>query len=143
MLKLHENLPFHHIEKWNTANNYSEDETLSSLGLVVNLTHRDGNECRCARVVERNLLVMHVNGSHSLRYYQCMSDKGLPRAASPEQLLANNLFPATDSEPKTAFTFELLRLYDNLDLSGFINIKQFLDGITGLGGPREGDEVRF
>lgn len=90
---------------------------------------------------EKLLNVLHVNGVHKLRYHKCECESSSFRTATPEQLLANMLFPAMEKRPLWAFTFQVLSLYDHLDLSGFINIKQFIDGMMNLERTTE-DEVR-
>ena len=141
----HRELPFHCVVGWDTDKGCLIDETLSNLGLIVHLDHDNGTACNSTPRIdkERVLEVLHVNGMHNLRYYQCTCNKSSsqPRSASAEQLLINNLFPATDKNPQWAFSFETLETYDALDLSGYINIKQYLDGIMELGGIKRGEDV--
>ena len=115
--------------------------SLEELGQVINFDHPDGSECKCEKKRIRTLKVLHVNGTHRLKYYLCDFIDSTKRV-TPEQLLANDLFPATHISPHWAFTFEVLSLYDFLDLAGFINIKQFVDGIIEIGGPEKGTDVR-
>jgi hypothetical protein len=46
--------------------------------------------------------------------------------------MSNQLFPATWDAPATAYTFAVLDLYDELNLAGHINVKQFCDGLKGI-----------
>lgn len=136
----HSNLPFHRIERWDSAKQCMADVSLADLGMTIRFDHSDGSICQSIQSNEGVLSVLHTNGVHKLKYHRCTCESSTSRTATPEQLLANKLFPATDKEPRTAFSFEVLTLYDHLDLSGFINIKQFVDGMLDLE-TTDGDQV--
>jgi hypothetical protein len=131
ILAAHKNNPFHKIHLWNENDQCKVPTTLYDLGLAIRLVHDDGKECRSSSLF-RDLKVLHWNGLHRVRYIQCCCDASLAisRSASTRQLMANQLFPATHNAPTTAFTFQILALYDILNLFGYINIKQFCDSIT-------------
>jgi hypothetical protein len=129
----HEHHPFHRISKWEPSYGCMVEESLADAGLVIKFDHVDGSVCTSVTGKERFIDVIHTDGTHKIRFHQCTCDGPNHRTVTPEQLLANGLFPATDSSPQWAFSFGTLDLYNSLDLSGFINIKQFLDGIMELG----------
>ncbi|KAG2095275.1 uncharacterized protein F5147DRAFT_747748 [Suillus discolor] len=135
----HRRLPFHKISKWNGS--FFEETSLTKIELEIHLGH-DGLPCpvlenahewedmdepvyepsydrsaipelpflhgkECTTVVDKS-------GVHSLiiRYCKC------PNACTPDkQLFAIGMFPASFSQPKSAFTFSVLDgfLLDNLE----------------------------
>lgn len=130
MVQLHWNSAFHRIEEWSVRFKCTIPATLFSLGLSVSLLHQDGQRCR-SRGNAMELNVLHCNGLHKLRYQQCLchpTENQQPNA-SPSQLMANGLFPATFGRPSTAFTFQALQNFDVLNLFGHINIKQYCDNV--------------
>lgn len=137
LVERHRDHPLHRIEKWNANEGRKLHTSLADLGLVLQLDHPDGLPCTCAASARavKTLDVLHVDGVHRLCYELCRleTDTEKRRTVSPEQLLANRLFPATDQRPEQAYTFDLLRQYDLLDLYGFINIKQYCDGVLSMG----------
>ena len=138
MVARHRNNPYHHVEKWDTTKGCKTAVSLADMGLVLELDHSNGFPCNLPIerdvAIEnlRSLQVLHTNGVHQVVYHCCGCEGAGHATAAPEQLLANGLFPATDKQPNRAFTFELLHQYDILDLSGYINTKQYLDGILEL-----------
>jgi hypothetical protein len=110
---------------------FSSSVSLEQLGLIVRFTNLNGEECTCSEDIEnfKFLEVYHTNGAHRVKYYRCgcNSVENPSHTISPEQLISNGLFPATDKHPQRAFTFQLLYEYDVLNLFGYVNIKQFLD----------------
>jgi hypothetical protein len=133
----HSKLPFHKISMWNDKAGCYSPIKLTDLGMVWRLAHNDGTPCSSNNTV-RKLQVFHTNGMHNFAYYQCICNLTTRKesTAHPTQLLANKLFPATSNAPTTAFTFELLSLFDALNTSAFSSIKQYCDSIIGLT-PRE------
>ena len=99
------------------------------LGHVITLFNLNGDECRCARLTTnlRTLEVLHTNGFHRASYPLCHCDQLLLQPITPERLLTNGLFPATENQPQRAFTFEVLKEFDYLNIYGYVNVKQFLD----------------
>jgi hypothetical protein len=109
-----------------------EPARLVELGLIVLLIHEGGGPCP-SRSTPHSLTILHSNGLHQIRYYQCFCRrKEGTHAARPAQLVANRLYPATEKSPKTAFTFESLRAFDTFNLEGALNIKQYCDGLLSL-----------
>ena len=134
LLRQHEMLPFHRISTWSNDDHCKISVTLAGLGLVLPLCHDDGTPCRSSGI-QRKIQVFATTGLHEAIYYQCtcnVTASITKNTATATQLLANKLFPATSTEPNYAFTFDLLELFDVINLTGFINIKQFCDSILNL-----------
>jgi hypothetical protein len=129
----HEKLPFHRICVWDGEIGCYNPVRWTDLGMVWKLVHDDGTPCSSCSTT-RQLQVLHVNGIHDFTYYQCTChfDQRKTSTVQPTQLLANKLFPATSNAPTSAFSFELLSLFDMLNIFAFANIKQFCDGIISL-----------
>jgi hypothetical protein len=131
-VQTHKDHPLHPIKKWQVAQGCFEAVRLCELGLVVKLVHEDGSSCN-GGAVERSLTVFDVSGLHEVAYQQCYCrpfEANL--AARRTQLVSNKLFPASEIAPRTAFTFDVLRLFDIMNLEGSINIKQFCDSCNSL-----------
>lgn len=129
----HKTSPFHRIVKWDENKKFCEAISLQELGLVVRLQTTDGISCTCSDRPQncRPIEVLHTNGVHNISYIACTcGGRTNVRSASPEQLMTNALWPATYAQPEKAYTFQLLQHFDTLNLFGYINIKQFLDGIA-------------
>lgn len=146
MLSQHAKHPFDIISSWDSTKGCLVTHRLSDLGLVLRLAHEDGQTCKTVptKDKERCLDVLHINGYHKILYYQCTcgTSSGAPRTASPEQLFANRLYPATGKNPRWAYTFDVLKQFDSLNIHGFINVKQFCDATLGLNGSY-GEEVQL
>jgi hypothetical protein len=105
---------------------------LCDLGLTVKLIHDDGTTCG-SESTKHQLTVLHTTGLHEISYWQCYCCRGKPnQGAGGAQLVANKLFPASKVSPRTAFTFDVLRSFDILNLEGSINIKQYCDSVLSL-----------
>jgi hypothetical protein len=130
IVKLHSHNPFHRVHKWNKDLQCKESTSLANLGLTIQLIHEDGKPCHSSGK-NRNLQVLHLNGIHHVKYYQCDCNVSNThsQSATPERLMANGLFPATYTTPALAFTFQTLAFFDTLNLNGHVNIKQFCDSI--------------
>jgi len=117
-LKVHQESPFHHIEKWTGL--FFQATSLSEEGFVLHLGH-DGALCPKAQSDsgtqesqaggrgradnEKVLVAVDVSGVHQLQIGWCRCE-GAPGADI--QLLRSRLFPATITNPSTVFTFRLL-----------------------------------
>lgn len=117
-LVVHQDTPFHLIEKW--TGRFFQSTSLNQEGLVLYLGH-GGVPCPGAQSMastqgsqtggrgqvdnERCIVVVDVSGVHQVQVSWCCCD-GAPGVDI--QLLRNRLFPATTTKPSTAFTFGLL-----------------------------------
>jgi len=96
---------------WNGK--YMEEVSLSNLGLVTSLGH-GGHVCPVATRTQE-LTVLHIDGFHTFVVAYCGCDPLLPHHL---QLFDSKLFSASIDQPRSAFTFELLRQYQIHHLEG-------------------------
>jgi CxC2 like cysteine cluster associated with KDZ transposases len=90
-----------------------EEISLSKLGLVTFFGH--GGEI-CPMVTQTyTLTILHIDGFHNISVGYCGCASALPPHL---QLFDGRLFPASIDNPKTAFSFELLRQYQIHHLEG-------------------------
>ena len=127
----HEENPLHRIKTWNPATHRKETTSLYELGLTIKLIHENGADCETLTPTLRlTLKVIHTNGVHQLGYWRCGCYKHHKTTkARPAQLVANKLFPASHTDPLTAFTFDALNLFDVQNLESSMNVKQFCDSL--------------
>lgn len=129
ILSAHRENPFHRVDFWDITKKCRVSVSLESIGLIISFKDPNGDSCRCKLTTSnsRTLEVLHLNGLHTVRYKSCTCKTSLKGYVSPEMLLTERLYPATGQRPNRAFTFEVLEEYDNMNLYGHVNIKQFLD----------------
>lgn len=111
------------LQEWNGT--FFEKRQLKNLGLRVQLGH--GNRpCPCPVSGSSDFIIMHVNGLHRVNVDFC--NCGSMENPSPHprvQLLRMAWFPATFERPKTAFTFDLLKLFHKVTLQGKTTLYDF------------------
>jgi hypothetical protein len=103
-VRLHRLIPTHWAEVWNHKQGFFVRKDISILGHVIQLGHR-GNTCPCACATVP-FIIVDTNGIHAtcLAFCGCLSPD-----TKVEQLMRAQLFPATMRDPRTAFTFKLLK----------------------------------
>lgn len=105
VLASHSKNPFHVIERH--TGNFFERCGLASIGMRTHLLH-NGGQCPYSKEeysgVEIN--VIHTTGMQRAQVCFCFCP-GHPSKAM--QLIKSSLFPATTEEPRTAFTFAILK----------------------------------
>ncbi|EIN11489.1 hypothetical protein PUNSTDRAFT_63190 [Punctularia strigosozonata HHB-11173 SS5] len=121
-LQRHKRLPFHRIERWNGR--YFEDYSLNSLGYALHLC-RFGDVCVNPKPAHPDFVAFHTNGYHRLHVNFC----GCGTVLKYEQLLSVRLFPATTTEPRTAFTFDFLNTFHLLTLQGKLTLHDYYQAI--------------
>lgn len=119
MLSMHERLPFHHVEHWNS--DYFAKTTLHRLGFVLYMCKKTvkcssssqdhdlpGSSkfppCPSQSASSQEMTLISSLGIHTFRVAWCTCSK----TEHSSQLMVARLFPATTTRPKTAFTFDLL-----------------------------------
>lgn len=128
----HTSLPFHRIQKW-TSDHFSHC-SLESLGFTLQLGHQ-GAPCPSSTQdggASRELTIVHLNGYHTLPVYFCHC---FDAEAEYIQLVQASLFPATITQPETAFTFGLLDEYDQHVLSSKKPSYDYHDALVKLTNP--------
>lgn len=131
VLRRHGENPFHRISTWNPLSGRKEVASLYDLGLTIKFIHENGADCDTLTPTMRlTLKVIHTNGVHQLGYWRCGCYKHhTSTKVRPAQLVANKLFPASHTDPLTAFTFDTLHLFDVQNLESSMNVKQFCDSL--------------
>ena len=100
----HRHQPFHWVERWEGT--YFVRTDLERLGFELCLGH-DGQRCRNIATNREStaMTIVHHNGIHKVRVAWC----DCPTAEDHvSQLMLNGLFPATLTNPQTAFSFAML-----------------------------------
>lgn len=116
----------HWANVWNDQIGCYARQDISCLGYVINLGH--GGE-PCPHTIPNSDLFFHIvdiNGVHDTKVRFCGC---LPQVDRAFQLLQHQLFPATMSRPKMAFTFQLLDFYNILHVEGKISAYDFIGSI--------------
>ena len=107
----HRQSPFHWALVWDPERHHFEKLDYSCVlpdDFVVQLGHQGGLELCDGALSSGTFYVVHTNGIHASKFRFCEC----PRASDKlTQLMNARLFPATTSNPKTAFTFAVLREY--------------------------------
>jgi hypothetical protein len=88
----------------------------------------DGLPCHCPGSPDVLFHIADTNGIHStrVRFCECTPD-------SPSiQLLKAGFFPVTMTQPKMAFSFNLLKLFDALHLESKVSAYDFIGGLRYL-----------
>ncbi|PVF91605.1 hypothetical protein CPB86DRAFT_303151 [Serendipita vermifera] len=124
MVTRHQYDPFHRILKWN--GHYFEAVALHALGITLPIRHPDGSPCPHERS-QGMLTVVHINGFHEIEVRGC-DCVGSPSFST--QLFLSQLFGASITSPKTAFTFECLDSFRLLHLEGKISTYTYMQTLT-------------
>ena len=105
IVERHVRHPLHVIEEH--TGKFFRQTSLSNLGLKPTLMH-DGKKCPYVPEGYRGVetLIVHTNGIHKLRVIYCDCPDKPPRAI---QLVKSKLFPGTAEDPRSAFSFDLLK----------------------------------
>ncbi|KAL4261314.1 CxC2-like cysteine cluster KDZ transposase-associated domain-containing protein [Pleurotus pulmonarius] len=123
----HAHQPFHTVEVWNSQ--FFERCTLRSLGLRVQLGHPIGGSCiNPDRTHKDGFTVITSHGIVVVNLDFC----GCSPVSRPTQLLRARLFPATTIEPRTAATFEVLRLFQLLTFGSKVSGFEFYQCLSRL-----------
>ena len=111
---------------------YFRPVALRDLGVIVQLgeNHAPGTPCLFGLDLNKDFIVLHTNGIHSVRARSCRcTPPGIPPLDLYQQLLRAGLYPATPFEPKTCGTFELMRLFHMLSLQGRVSAYHFYNSL--------------
>ncbi|PPQ80537.1 hypothetical protein CVT24_002657 [Panaeolus cyanescens] len=121
VLALHDNLPFHRIEKWQKT--HFVKTSTHDLGLITILGH-DGLTGCSNPSMPLNLHVLHTTGWHTIqvKYCCCSSSEAVSRDI---QLFRAQMIAASSERIRTAFTFELMELFHELNLQSKITAYDF------------------
>ncbi|KAH8069588.1 hypothetical protein BXZ70DRAFT_1013367 [Cristinia sonorae] len=119
----HAHLPFHRVEISNGC--YFKKTSLHTLGLVVQLGH-GGRTCKLPAPPTKPLKIVHTSGVHlvQISYCSCSDHRG-QTVDRWTQILRAGWYPATVERPQTAFTFEVLDLFLELNWQAKTNLNDF------------------
>ncbi|KAI9061400.1 hypothetical protein FKP32DRAFT_1576075 [Trametes sanguinea] len=124
IVKGHASNPYHRVQQW-TGQSY-ETTSLKTLGLTVQLGHRhDGRACSNPTKTRDDFTVIDLNGRHQVSLAFCGCDQAATAGDCVQQLLRFDLYPATDCEPNTVFTFNLIEHYHIQSLQGKISMYDY------------------
>ncbi|KDQ31598.1 hypothetical protein PLEOSDRAFT_1036768, partial [Pleurotus ostreatus PC15] len=128
LIERHRTNPFHIVERWNGR--FFERQTLRALGLRVQLNHLQGDPCPLADTAfNEAFVVISLHGIFTINLDFCNCTQGVSKSA---QLLRARLFPATTVEPRTAATFEVLRLFQLLTFGSKVSGYEFYQSLVRL-----------
>lgn len=108
-------------QEWNGT--FFKRVSLKSLGLVVQLGHTPGSSCSTMRKGKYKFTLIDVNGVHNIAVQFCHCDE---RITHRQQLMRVCWWPATVVDPSTCATFNVLRLFQNMNCLGKISAFHFL-----------------
>ncbi|RDX40319.1 hypothetical protein OH76DRAFT_1459536 [Lentinus brumalis] len=130
-VRKHASCPYHRIQRW-TGQTF-EDVTLKDLGLVIQLGHHhDRSICTNPQPSRSDFSVIDVNGRHLVAVNFCGCDNAGKAGNVVEQLLRFDLWPATDCEPNTVFTFQMLEHYHVQSLQGKMSMYDYYASLERL-----------
>lgn len=100
---------------------------LSTLGLRIQLGHDFTSPCPHPTRATKEFLVIHHNGIHQVSVDFCSCSGEVERW---RQLLRFGWYPATPINPQTCATFDVLRLFQILNLQGKISAHDFYHALV-------------
>lgn len=116
-------------QKWNQE--FYEDISLVDTGFASTL-YLGHNGAQCPNTFFKSsttlMTVFHANGWHKVPIGYCACGTTTKRL----QLLAAALYPASVTDPKTAFTFEFLNTFHILTLQGKLTLYDYYTAVTRL-----------
>ncbi|KAI0054865.1 hypothetical protein BV25DRAFT_1922298 [Artomyces pyxidatus] len=117
------------IKRWNGK--FFVRETLSAIGLEVQLGHPVGEPCLLPRRGHKNFIIVDVDGIHRATVNFC-GCRGIPRRL---QMLQAEWWPATPLDPQTGATIAVLRLFQRLKLESKITVYDFWNTLVAATDP--------
>ncbi|KAI4517218.1 hypothetical protein K525DRAFT_211399 [Schizophyllum commune Loenen D] len=123
-LKRHQCMPLHVIQSWTGI--YWEKVSLANMGLIYQLGH-GGLPCVHPDPAVRTMVVVDEI-LHTIRYRYC-SCRGLRSLNSVRQLLRNQWFPATVTDPETCITFKALDTFRLASVHANVNVNNWLKAL--------------
>ncbi|KAJ6447425.1 hypothetical protein C8R47DRAFT_1181554 [Mycena vitilis] len=121
----HQRNPLHVLLEWNS--NFWAPCTLQDLGLVYQLGH-GGFPCPFPDDTVHRMTVIEAPIIHQVSLCYCKCEKS-DDADNVEQLLRNQWFPATITDPGTCATFLTLEAYRLYNVVGNMNVTDFIKSL--------------
>ena len=111
------------LQKW--TGKYFRKAALKDIGLLVQLGH-NGGPCLSPGRRNTKFVVRDVNGFHEVDVCFCSCRRSEEKSLLPlQQVLRFGWFPATQEQPTTAFTFDLLNFLHQLNHQGKTSLYDF------------------
>ncbi|KAL0564649.1 hypothetical protein V5O48_017390 [Marasmius crinis-equi] len=123
----HADRPIDKIQFWNGL--FFERVTLRELGLSIQLGHPSGERCKYPRPAREGFVIVDVDFIQrvDLSFCGCQHQSSVGRFW--QQLFRAQLFPATLTNPHTAFTFRAVKLLHGLTLQGKLTTFHFYQSV--------------
>ncbi|KAJ7740829.1 hypothetical protein B0H16DRAFT_1728845 [Mycena metata] len=124
-LARHSMTPLHFLKVWEGG--YWNRTTLKSLGLIYQLGH-GGGPCLTPNMLRCSMVVVDTTGIHQIHYKRCgcaRRDHMNPR----QELLRNEWFPASATDPDTCATLRVLESFRLLNVIGTLNCHDFVTAL--------------
>ncbi|KAF9491411.1 hypothetical protein BDN71DRAFT_1398408, partial [Pleurotus eryngii] len=118
ILSQHTSTPLHRIEEWKDS--HFAHTSLGSLGLLLKLGHGH-TDCGVPGERRKDFCIINISGIHVIDVSFC----GCDFIPDDIQLLRKHLYPATPSQPRTAFMFDILNTFHLLTLLGKLSAYDF------------------
>ncbi|KAJ7236985.1 hypothetical protein C8J57DRAFT_1529783 [Mycena rebaudengoi] len=131
VISRHRTAPLHMLRKWDGE--MWTEVTLAGLGLVYQLGH-GGFRCPFLEDVTRSMVVMSMNGVHSVQFWYCDCDWSR-RKNNLQQLGDNTWHPATTIDPVTCATFKALESFRLMNVVGNTNVHDYVGMLERLTDP--------
>ncbi|KAJ7253593.1 hypothetical protein C8J57DRAFT_1519322 [Mycena rebaudengoi] len=123
LVERHRQLPLHRVQVW--TGEFFSRTTLRALGLRMQLGHWEGSDHRCALptpVRDDRFVIMDEHGIHQVSVDFCGCGTG---GSHNTQLLRSGLYPATTTNPRTAATLTVLRVFHLLSFESKCSSYEF------------------
>ena len=129
----------HSLQRWNGT--YFEKTTLRNVGLTIQLNHAS-EPCPLPVRGPADFVIFDSTGIHRISLNFCGCRKSNRENITRRiQLLRNCWFPATSEQPKTVFTFSVLKIFHQLTLQSKVSIYDYYHTILRLTDPYELDKM--
>lgn len=124
MCAQHTNLPSHRFKRW--TGRYFEDVPAADLGYVFNLGHGGSH---CALATQRTFTLGDTNGLHEVQIRFCRHPG---RGDFARQLLKASIYPCSDIQPASGFTFSMLRQFHLLSTEAKLSSQRYYNVLSAL-----------
>jgi len=127
----HVHLPTHWAKVWDKTSGFFVRHDIAALrnGACSLFLGHGGQPCPSKFSTDLIFCIVDANGIHNTRIRFCACN-GLPNRA--DQLIKAHLFPATVTQPTTAFTFRVLRQFHLHHLESKETAHDFMDALQRL-----------
>lgn len=126
-VKCHARTPFHRLERW-TGHFFDRETELGPLGLGIHCGHRGAPCPHMSTMTGRHKMqIIDINGTFAYNVYECRCAGARPFA---QQLMLMKILAATPKDPKTGFTFSVLKEFEIFNTCGKVSINDYFGAVT-------------